>query len=169
MFLNMAKLGCFLFCYLTAALTWSLPSDKQAVVFVRADSADLNQQKHDGTYKGHVELDQGTTHLRAHFARTKLDEQNKLIKAEAFGNEQQQAHYWTQPDTDKPMLHAFAHQIYYYPNKHLITLIGKARITQGKNVFSAPVIHFDTQKQHVITQSQKQERTTILYYSEKTS
>ncbi|WP_420795316.1 lipopolysaccharide transport periplasmic protein LptA [Legionella brunensis] len=144
-----------------------MPDDREKVAELTADSADLSQHTHRGEYIGNVEFDQGTTHLRAAKAITEGNQQNKLILAIALGNETAQAHYWTQTALDKPLLHAYADMIRYYPERHLVELIGNARVTQGDNSFSGPKISYDTEKQHVISKGDTKNRTTIIIHPEK--
>lgn len=145
---------------------FALPEDQQQVMQLRANTADLNQETHLGTYIGQVELDQGSTHLRAAEAITQGNAKNQLIKAVAKGNKAIQAHYWVLTAIDKPPLHAYADSIYYYPERHLIELIGTARLEQGANLFSAPKISYDILHQHVITQREGSMRTTIIFQPE---
>lgn len=145
----------------------AMPDDHEQILQLSADSADLNQQTHRGEYIGAVELDQGTTHLRAARAITEGNERNKLMSATAIGNAKEQAHYWTQTAQDKPLLHAYANTIRYFPEKHLIELIGNARVVQGENSYTAPKISYDTLKQHVISGNDGKQRTTIIIHPEK--
>lgn len=147
----------------------ALPSDKQQVMHVTADSADLSQKQHQGTYIGNVEFIQGTTNLHAAKAITKADEKNQLTLAIANGADGKQAHYWTQTGPDKPPFHAYADSIKYYPLKHTIELIGHAKVEQGQNSMSAAKIIYDIQEQHVVSQSDGATRTTIILYPEKKS
>lgn len=170
MSLVMRKLISFL-AFGVSLLAWqtlsAMPDDREKVMELSADAADLSQQTHRGVYEGHVELDQGTTHLRAARAVTEGNQQNKLVVAIAEGDNDNQAHYWTQTALDKPLLHAYADTIRYYPDKHLIELIGNARVEQGDNSFSAPKISYDTVKQHVLSQSDGKSRTLIVIHPEK--
>ncbi|WP_370637201.1 lipopolysaccharide transport periplasmic protein LptA [Legionella sp. 16cNR16C] len=145
----------------------AMPDDREQLLQLSADQADLNEKTHRGEYRGAVELDQGTTHLRATKAVTEGNQQNKLVVAIAMGSAKDQAHYWTQTAQDKPLLHAYANTIRYYPERHLIELIGNARVVQGDNSFSAPKISYDTLKQHVISEPAGKERTTIIIHPEK--
>lgn len=157
----------FIFIYLLSFLsfqTYALETDRAAIAQLSADSADLNQSTHRGVYIGNVQFDQGTTHLRAHKAITKGNQENKLIFARAEGSSKELAHFWTQTDTDKPPLHAYALQIRYYPEKHLITLIGNARVEQGDDSLSAPKITYDTKQKHVVSYGDKNVRTTIIFH-----
>ncbi|MFA6303488.1 MAG: lipopolysaccharide transport periplasmic protein LptA [Legionella sp.] len=146
---------------------FALPTDKNQVVKVFADSADLSQLLHRGIYKGHVEFNQGTTNIRAQTAITKGNTDNQLQSAIAQGSKTEQAHYWTEAGDGKPTLHAYADSIRYYPLLHLIKLKGNARVEQGKNSLSAATIIYDTEAQHVITTSEGSKRTTIIFYPEK--
>ncbi|KTC88657.1 lipopolysaccharide transport periplasmic protein LptA [Fluoribacter dumoffii] len=148
---------------------YALTEDKEKVMHVMADSADLNQQQHKGIYTGNVELVQGTTNLQAGKAVTIGNEKNQLIVAIASGTAGKQAHYWTITDPKKPPVHAYADTIRYYPLRHLIELIGNARVEQGTDSFSAAKISYDTVKQHVLSQGSKNKRITIIYHPEKKS
>lgn len=64
-------------------------------------------------------------------------------------------------------MHAYADTIRYYPLRHLIELIGNARVEQGKNSFSAAKISYDTEKQHVLSQGNGNKRIIIIYHPEK--
>lgn len=144
---------------------FALESDNQEPLELRANFADINQNKHLGQYSGGVEFDQGTTHLRAHKAITMTNEKNKLIKAIIYGNQAVQAHYWTIPQLNKPELHAYANIIYYYPEKHIIVLKGNASIQQDANSMRADKITYDIAKKHVITSSKSKEpnQTIIIF------
>jgi lipopolysaccharide export system protein LptA len=153
----------------TSQLALALPEDRKQMAHLSADKADLNQSSHRGEYIGNVEFDQGTTHLRALKAITEGDKQNKLTFAVAFGNKESPAHYWEKTAEDKPELHAYADIIRYYPDRHLIELLGNARVTQGEDSFTATKISYDTEKQHVIASGDTNSRTVIIIHPEKKS
>ncbi len=154
----------YFFCIACFGSVFALPSDKDQVMHMVADSADLNQQSHRGIYIGNVEFNQGTSNLRADRAITEGNNQNKLALAIATGTAKQQAHYWTETGPDKPPFHAFADTIKYYPLTHIIELIGNAHIEQGQNSLSAATITYNIQDQHLVSTSQGKTRTTIIFY-----
>jgi lipopolysaccharide export system protein LptA len=159
-----------LFLLLSSCICFALPNDAQQVVRFRADSVDINQSTNLGKYIGNVQLDQGTTHVRAAEACTESNQKNQLTKVTIKGNAQMQAHYWTLPTQDKPVVHAYADIIYYYPEKHIIELVGHAKVRQAKNSFSAPKIEYNTLEQHVVSNSAGQStRTTIILHPEPAS
>jgi lipopolysaccharide export system protein LptA len=141
---------------------YALTADKEKIMHVLADTADLNQKKHMGTYTGHVALTQGTSNIRAHFAKTRGDMNNQLTLAIAKGHDGTQAHYWTQTDPNKPPFHAWADIIRYYPLRHFIELIGHAKVQQGDNSMQAAKISYDTIEQHVITHGDAHNRMNII-------
>ncbi len=145
----------------------ALPNDKNQILNVKAGSADINQQTHQGVFLNQVELDQGTTHIRAASAITTGNKKNQLVLAVIKGNHEAQAHYWTDTAPNKPPLHAYADTINYYPERHVIELIGHARVEQARNSFSAPKITYDTEAQHIISEAKPEGRTTIIFYPEK--
>lgn len=146
---------------------YALPTDKEQIMHVTADSADLSQLHHKGTYTGNVVFVQGTTNLHASEAVTEGNTKNQLSLAIAKGADGKPAHYWTETGPDKPPFHAYADIIRYYPLKHLIELEGNARVEQGPNSLSAAKIIYDTQEQHLVSQSDEKTRTVIILYPEK--
>jgi lipopolysaccharide export system protein LptA len=144
----------------------ALPEDKQAVLEIRSGQVKFDQKNHCGIFIDQVELDQGSTHVRAFKVITETNEKNALRKAIMIGNIDQPAHYWTLMSQDKPVLHAYADRIEYYPEDHIIKLIGQAHIEQGTNSFSATTITLNTETQKVQAKSQKDKRTLIIFHSE---
>lgn len=147
---------------------FALPEDSKEPLLVRADSADLNQKQHIGTYLGNVTVDQGSTHIRACKARTEGDEQNHLIKAVIEGDGIMQAHYWTLQNQGKPELHAYADTMFYYPKKHQILLVGHAYVVQDHNKISATTISYNTETQRVKTSFQGEQTTISIQPNDKT-
>lgn len=154
-------------CLLLIPCAFALPTDKEQQLFFRADSVDINQATHHGLYIGQVELDQGSTHIRAHMVITDGDKDHQITKATLKGNTGAQAHYWVLTTQDKPPLHAFADVIYYFPERHMVELVGHAKVEQGDNLISGAYICYNTQTQHVVSNSGNHMRTTIVLHPEK--
>ena len=147
----------------------ALPEDAQSIIHMHAGAVDLNQQTHQGIYTGGIALDQGTTHILAEQAKTEGNAEHRFTKAIIEGNQKAQAHYWTLVSKDKPVMHAFADKIIYYPLKHEISLIGHAHVQQGPHSFNAPVIHYNLNTQHVLSKPAIGEQTTIIFQPDQTS
>lgn len=131
---------------------------------LKAASADLNLITYQGVFTGDVELDQGTTHVRAARAMTYGNKNNQLTHAIIYGDKDKQAHFWAIPDPKKAPMHAYADIIYYYPERHTIELIGHAKIEQGADSFSAPSIFYDTLQKRIVSKSNDTQRTTIIIH-----
>lgn len=145
---------------------YALPGDRLKPLQFSASEVEFLQQSHEGFFRGNVVIDQGTTHLRANKAYTKGNANNQLLRAQAIGTSTQQAHFWTKPTEDRPEVHAFANELIYEPQKHLITLKGHASVRQGADRFQASVIYYDVLKQQVISKPTKQQQTTIIYHDD---
>lgn len=160
------RLAMTILCILSS-VSYALPDDKQKPIELKAGIADINQETHLGTYEQQVELDQGSSHLRADHATTYLTTKNQLEKAVVYGNATDQAHFWTLTEMNKPPLHAYADIIRYFPTQHIIELEGNARVIQGSDSYSAPKIRYDTEHQHVVSSSTKEAQTVIIIHPEK--
>lgn len=155
------KILVIILCSIAQLKGYALSDDNKKPMYLKADSVEFNNTTHRGNYVGSVELDQGSTHLRAANVKTNANEKNQLTLAIAKGNKKAQAHYWTLPDNKKILMHAYADTIEYYPIKHQIKLIGHAKVQQDSDQIKAPLIIYDTIKQHVISKGNQYGRTTI--------
>lgn len=151
-----------LVCYSTHALQ----TDKEQVMNIAADSADLNQKARQGIYIGNVEFTQGSSSIRANEAMTYIDDKNRLSMAVAKGAPGKPAHFSTKTDVKKPPFHAYADVIKYYPKRHLVVLIGQAQVSQGDNSMTAEKITYDTINHHVKTFGKPGKRIRIVLHPE---
>jgi lipopolysaccharide export system protein LptA len=126
---------------------------------IQADTAHLDGVTNTKTLNGNVVVTQGTTTVLADKLVLLTDKQNKIIEAIATG---QYASYSTLTEVNKPILHALAQTIQYYPPSGQVILIGQAHVTQGSNTFSAPRIEYNMNDQTVATPASQLGRTTIV-------
>lgn len=159
---------CLLFLF-SSHFSFALPDDRLQTMALHANSAELDHHLHRGIYLGDVEMHQGSAHMSAAKAITQGNLKNQLMEAIISGSKHAQAHYWVTPEKNKPPVHAYADTIHYYPDRHLIELIGHARVEQGNNSFSAHKIAYDIVHQHVVSNSDTHQRTTIIIHPEKRS
>lgn len=145
-------------------LSNALPEDAQQRLQFSASRAELSDHTHTGTLIGDVTLDQGSTHVRGTKALTQGNTSNQLVKAIIEGDLKHQAHYWTLTTKNKPILHAYADIIYYYPQQHRIELVGHAKVAQGNDAFTAAQIQYDLLHQQVFSKSDGQTRTNIIIH-----
>lgn len=154
---------------LSSQTLYALPQDSKEPLFVRADSVDLNQKQHLGTYVGKVAVDQGSTHIRAAKAVTIGDDHNRLIKAVIEGDALTQAHYWTLQKPNKPVMHAYADILFYSPKDHQIKLIGHASVIQDHNKISASQLDYNLTTQQLITTFQGAQTIISIQSNDKTN
>ncbi len=127
---------------------------------ISAGFASIDQNTHEHLFRQEVQIDDDHQHLRAAWVKVTTDQQNQLVQAVAHGDHNTAAHLWS---TEKePSLHAYANEIQYYPKEHRVILTGNAHLAQGKNSFSAPKITYNTLTQHIVSEAQGDQRTTII-------
>lgn len=153
------------------ALAWhhstlALSTDEQQPMRIVADTVQIDHETGTNVYHKHVQVDQGTTHLTAELMVTHNNNRDRIQEIIATGN---QAIYRTMVDMKKPELVAIADTIKYYPSENKVLLLGKAKVIQGDNVFTGPVIEYNTKLQTVISQANKLERTSVIINPNKPS
>lgn len=156
------KLVSLVLSFLITHEVYGLPSDKEKPVLVEADYAEIDHKNGVGTYKNHVKIQQGTSHVTADEVFTYFDKDDQLVEAIAKGTKSNLAHFWTLPHTDKPELHAYALTIKFYPQKNHVVLLGQARIKQGQETYNAPHIEYDLTNNRVISPPHKEGKTVII-------
>lgn len=144
---------------ISGSIAYALPSDQQQPFKIAADNVQIDHNTGITTYHHHVFVDQGSTHLTADLMTTLNDPQNQLTEIIASGK---QAIYRTMTDSKKPELIAKADTIKYYPLQNRILLLGNANVKQGDNVFTGPIIEYNTKLQTVISSAAQYGRTTMI-------
>lgn len=139
----------------------ALSTDQQQTFKIIADSVQIDHETGTNVYHNHVHVGQGTTHLAADLMITHSDIQNQMQEIIATGR---QAIYRTLANLQKPELIAVADTIKYYPKQNKVLLLGNAKVTQGQNVFTGPIIEYNTKLQTVISQAKQLGRTTVVIH-----
>jgi lipopolysaccharide export system protein LptA len=140
----------------------ALPSDKFAIVNIKADSGIYNFKTGVDIYEGHVKIDQGSTHILADKLITKKNAQHKIQEAIAYGYTDL-AHFWTFPKENDEELHAFAKIIRFYPLEANTTLEQSVVVTQGKNRFQGELIHYNSADQIINLPASANGRAQLVY------
>lgn len=131
-----------------------------APITISAGFASVDQSTHQHVFREAVQIDEIHQHLRASHVEITTDIHNQILSAIARGSKNTPAHLWS--TEKKPTLHAYANEIQYFPQEHRVVLSGNARLSQGKNSFSAPKITYNTVTQHIVSEAQAHQRTTII-------
>lgn len=117
----------------------ALSSDRQQAVDIAADSVDIDEAAGVSTYSGNVEINQGSIRVQA--AKVVVEHkpgQRRMIKASG-----KPARFRQLPDNSKEYVNGQAQRIEYGLDSEELVLIGKAKLTQGKDSFSSDRIVYD--------------------------
>lgn len=141
---------------------YSLPEDVKQKLHIKADTTIYNYKKGMNYFEGHVQIDQGTTHVTADRLTTKTDEKHQIQEAVAYGVSDL-AHFWTLPKLGQQVINAHARIIKFYPITSNATLQGAVVVTQGENVFQGQLIHYNMNDQTIIVPETKNGRAVLVY------
>jgi len=117
----------------------ALPEDAEQPIHIRADSAELDENKNLVVYHGSVRMDQGTMRVTADTMTIELKDQ-LVVRITAEGD---RAHYQQQLKPDESMVYADAKTIVYFTQDERVQLTGNAYLTQNKNEFTGDLIKYD--------------------------
>jgi len=132
---------------LFSGVSLALQTDANEIAHFKADQVTFNNQSNTTIYAGHVQMDQGTTHLSANKIVVYKDADGSMRKAIATGTAATQAHYTTLPDNQKNPMDAFGDTIDYDPKKRVAIVIGNGTVIQAMNSIKGPYIIYDIVKQ----------------------
>ncbi|MEW7976890.1 MAG: lipopolysaccharide transport periplasmic protein LptA [Candidatus Sedimenticola endophacoides] len=120
----------------------ALEGDKDQPIYVEADSVDIDDAKGTSTYRGNVELTQGSIRLTA--AQVVVTQsQGRSDQILATGNP---VTYRRETEGDKGMIKARGRTIEYRADSEILYLIGDAVLSQGKDSFKSDRITYDRVK-----------------------
>ncbi len=141
---------------------YCLTSDRNEKLHITADATIYNYKKGVNYFEGHVQIDQGTTHVTADRLTTKLNDRHQIQEVIAYGTKEL-AHFWTLPKPDELVVNAHAKIIKYYPLTLNATLQDTVRVTQGENNFQGQLIHYNMNDQTIIVPETKNGRAVLVY------
>ena len=134
-----------LFLVLSPFPTFALSTDAQQAVELEADSVEIDDTKGFSTYRGNVDIKQGSIHLRS----DKLTVYHANRKVNKFIAEGRPVHFEQLPDNSKTPTKATAKKAEYFLIKQELILTGNAVISQGKDVFRSDRIIYDSKNAKV--------------------
>ncbi len=133
----------FSLCWPLAGL--ALQSDRSRPIQLEADSADINEKTGISVYTGHVDITQGSMHIRAH----KLMVEQRKGKGTRLIATGKPVYFRQRPDPGKPEVEGHALRAEYNSGSELLILTGNAVLKQGKDSFSNDRIVYDRVKGRV--------------------
>jgi len=126
-----------------------------------SDSSDLDLKSGVSVFRGNVHIQQKLSELFADYAKVYTDKKRNLKSALLTGTAKQPARFTTEFGPKHAKIVAIANKILYFPLEDKIRLEGQAKVTQGKDQFSAPVIEINPKTKHIRTFSNAKQRTQI--------
>jgi lipopolysaccharide export system protein LptA len=122
----------------------ALSSDKDQPIELAADSVNVDEGKGVSTYKGNVDLRQGSMKLLADTVHIR-QQNRKPNHITAIGSVR-----FTQKDAKGRTIKAVAKRAEYEVNSELLELTGKASLTQGGDTMRSDRIVYDRVKHKVL-------------------
>ncbi|GMQ96504.1 MAG: hypothetical protein BMS9Abin15_0175 [Gammaproteobacteria bacterium] len=126
-------------CTLYAGDILALSSDKDKPMNIAANEVEMNDKKGVTVYRGNVEIDQGSMHVKGDtVAIFSIDgEVNKVV---IIGRP---AKYRQRPDNKPVDVRAEAERMEVYAKKQFVHLERNAKVWQGQDVFTGHIIDYD--------------------------
>lgn len=117
----------------------ALQSDKDQPIYIEADAVDIDDRSGISTYRGNVELTQGSIVITADKVTvTQREEQNDQI--EAVGKP---VTFKQDTENGKGTIRGRARRAEYFANSEIVNMIGDAVLIQGKDSFKSDRIIYD--------------------------
>ena len=124
--------------------SFALESDSQQPINIQADSAIVDDIKGMSTYRGNVNIDQGSMHIIADEVEIILDEKEVIqIIASTDTDSDQLAHYEQLPDDSDEVVFANARKITYLVQEKRLHLSGSATLKQINDTFTGELLYYD--------------------------
>lgn len=137
-------------------------TEKEGLVYFKTGHAILNKPNHTGHFSHSVSIDSDKGHLRAEKASILTDEEGHLTQATAIGSQLERAHAWMPALSDKPLTHAHANTLIYYPLQSKLNLVGNANITQGGTLLNAPEMCYNVKTGTLSTTRKNNQHTEFI-------
>ena len=127
---------------LFSSLAIALPEDKSQPIHIAADNANMNELTGITVYKGAVNVKQGTLKIEGNTVELK-QANGGVTNIKALGSP---AHYEQKPNKQDPLTHAYGSKLDYDTLAEVLVITGKAKVTQGGDVFTGDRIVYDMKK-----------------------
>ena len=129
-------------CSTAARGVWALPEDADAPIVIRADNGEFDQKTNQATYRGNVQVDQGT--MRVNAERMVVHRKDKKVtRITFFGDNNNPARYKQQLNLNEDEVRARANTITYHTQREVLDLEGRAFLTQQGNEITGNTIKYD--------------------------
>lgn len=139
--------------------SFALPDDDQAQIEITSDKSEYNHQSGIATYTGNVIVIQGSRQVSADILHIYRNINGDIDKIVAIGTP---ARFHFQPELEQPILYARANTITYVDPENLLELDDDAEVTQGGDVYAAPLILYNLETETINSPNNATGRTTVI-------
>jgi len=144
---------------------FSLPEDADQPIHIKADSAEMDQESGRVTYRGSVQMDQGTMRVTSDVMVIEVED-DQVVRITAEG---ELAHYEQQLKLEQSKVSADARTIVYHTQDERVELIGDAHLSQNDNEFKGERIHYDVRGGIVDASAADGGRVEMIFQPKKTA
>lgn len=147
-------------CSLTlfSATLFALPNDKYETIRGRADNLTIDNKSGVATYKGNVNIQQGSLNIVADTLMIYRNSQGDVEKMVARGIP---ARFQQQPEAEKGVITASASSITYIPAQEKLLLVENASVEQDGSVMSGASIDYDLLKEILKARGEQQGQSGV--------
>lgn len=120
----------------------ALSTDKDKPMTIEADSVEIDDKKGLTVYRGNVDVQQGTMHVKGDtLVIEKIKGEVKVVTVVG-----KPATYRQRPDNKPEDVKARARKLQVYPKRDLVRLERNAKVTQEGNVYTGNIIEYNNKK-----------------------
>lgn len=149
-------IGCLL-----ATQVWALPDDRQQAIEINADEAVINEQANAATYRGSVDVRQGSFVLTADRLDLALDSTGAVSRMEAAGTPA--TFQSKRRATDTEPVRGQANTLRYTLSTATVQLVGAAKITLDGSTFEGPEIRYHTETGEITGSGTRERRVQMIF------
>jgi lipopolysaccharide export system protein LptA len=150
------ELALFVAALLAVCRVWALAADKDQPIEIESDYAELRKAERQTIYSGNVIVTQGSIRMWGDKLTVYYDEGDQLKDAILEGKP---AHFKQRAEGRQEDFEGEALRMEYHAQQERLHMINQAKLTQGKSIFSGPLIVYDT-KNSILTGQGRTKTTT---------
>jgi lipopolysaccharide export system protein LptA len=145
---------------LTPLACYALPNDREQPVSIAADNATYNEKTGIATYRGNIDIQQGSLRITADELIVTVDSKGSVLTGIAKGKP---AHFQQRPAADKGMATAEAEEVTYQAREGIITLKINAKLQQDGSSFKSNEISYNLELGEIEAKGDKQNRVKLVF------
>ena len=136
---------------------FALDTDAGQPISVLAQSAEFNPDQGLAIYTGNVEIEQGSLKVKAHKVTVYRKPDGSMDKIIAEG-QSERVHMQQRPNTNDPVVHAYAMRIDYLTDAQQVDLNRQAQLENGQDRFTGERILYHLQTKRIQAWGQRAEQ-----------